>query len=710
MSILERSPPKTIDMLDLSPLDDLPDDQRAEFLERLEQSFECASMRAQLALLYEPYPTLPRPSYQNLADIFRVSGGTVHKHVTRHLREVREGPRGAGRPPLLSKEELRPILDRITERYYAKEIVTYPMIAEWIDELYSKRISPNTIGAMLKKLDETQSVEAPVMEDKRYECDTESIDIYFRELARLVDGKPAMLVANLDEMGYMESQDKHAQTVIIPKDADPRTVRVPVDRSSRRFTILQCIFADGTSARPAVVVPRKTGDQELLDLGIYPTHCLIYFQENGFMTSEIFLDWTLKELVPEFQRRIERVLHLDVELQLGLTDEQRRGLLIMDGLKQHFTDYIEDITFENCVDLLQLPSHSSDQTQPCDLCVFAVCKTLIDRAIGDGVHKQTKEVSKVVSAMHAACTPANIRKSFRRAGITVYWHGDVENGILLCAARLEDCTAVRHFQRLTEEQRRSSYRDWIAARHAGDPASPGATFTFPKHYATAEMKPNPAFQLAWNADRERFHEQSPVGDPCPDTREPFHSQWLEVLAEEFPEGTDKLRSDADQERVKQWTSSRPDDWRVPRRGPPAAQEPPQPHHEEEDDPDYIPDPSEEEEQEAPSPPPSQETPGVTTAQNWPQQPAPQQPAVGVMQFQGRANVTQNFYAAPAQPQFHPFPMAPMGFWQPPIFTPPAAPFQWTPPMTPHTGPRVQQTARRTRPFMRVETPQPFSRA
>ena len=160
------------------------------------------------------------------------------------------------------------------------------------------------------------------------------------------------------------------------------------------------------------------------------------------MTSDIFLDWVLKELVPEFHRRIEQVLHLDAELGIGLTDDQRRGLLIMDGLKQHFTDYIEDITFENCVDLLQLPSHSSDQTQPCDLCVFAVCKTLVNKALGDGTHKQTKEISKVVSSMHAACTPANVRKSFKRAGITVYWRGEVNNGILLCAVRLDRKSVV----------------------------------------------------------------------------------------------------------------------------------------------------------------------------------------------------------------------------------------------------------------------------
>ena len=310
--------------------------------------------------------------------------GTIQKHIARYEREMTDGILPPGRPSVLTSEQIQPIIERISAEYYAKQIVTYPMIAQWIEEEYQVQVPADTIGAILRRTKATQSVLAPIMDEKRYECDPDSIDDYFEELERLCTRKPACLVANLDEMGYLESQDTRKQWCIIPSDAETQSVRVPVDRQKRRISILQCIFADGTKLRPAVVVPRKTGERELLDLGILPTHCLVYWQENGFMTSDIFIDWTFKELIPAFQERIEEVHQRNEEGELELTDDECRGLLICDGLKQHFTDYVEDIAFENCIDLLELPSHSSDQTQPCDLCIFAVCKTIMPSAGAEG--------------------------------------------------------------------------------------------------------------------------------------------------------------------------------------------------------------------------------------------------------------------------------------------------------------------------------------
>lgn len=571
MTIVPKRPPLPLDQLNLEPLDDLDQDTRAELEQRLEDSQQCASMREQLALLREPYHSAEgTPPYSLLADIFGVSRGTVHNQIQRFRRETASGgPRPSGRPPVLSPEQMQLVIEKISTDYYNRELCTYPSLSRWLEEEHGLSILPDTLGAIIRSHQECQAVLAPVMEDKRCECSTEAIDEYFEEFARLANDRPASLICNLDEMGYLESQDRRKQVCIVPAGIDPRTVRIPVDRQKRRLTILQCVFADGTKVKPAVVLPRKTAERELLDIGIVPEHCLLFYQENGFMTSDIFMSWADQVLFPELERRIEQVADLNREYELGLDEEQIRGLLVMDGLKQHFTDYFEDECFVNCIDILELPAHSSDQTQPCDLCLFAACKRMMPSVHADGEQNQTKDVSRLVSAMHSACSPSNIRKSFKRAGLVTYYHGSIEEGGGLLLSRVDptNCTQVRHFPTRSRQERIESDSSLLERLHEEDELAP------PRHFRISSTpwsgrEEKPTIFRRW-AQRDTAAEEEdldaiesgPIWRPLDEGT----SHFQDILDDQFPDGTDYLRTPENWAKVSSWLHQRDDTGRAPPR-------------------------------------------------------------------------------------------------------------------------------------------------
>lgn len=119
-------------------------------------------------------------------------------------------------------------------------------------------------------------------------------------------------------------------------------------------------------------------------------------------------------------------------------------LLLMDSLKQHLTDYIEDEAWSHMIELLPLPPHSSGQTQPLDLVIFASTKSIMPRMkVDKHLSAQSKEVDRVSSEVHPSYTAHNIRKAFQRAGIISSF--DNERQLLLPCVDTRFCDKVRHF-------------------------------------------------------------------------------------------------------------------------------------------------------------------------------------------------------------------------------------------------------------------------
>ena len=74
-----------------------------------------------------------------------------------------------------------------------------------------------------------------------------------------------------------------------------------VNRGKRRMSVLTCI-AIQTTAVPLVVLSRTTIEKEVYGFGSTPEKVMFARQENGFVTADIFLEWALTYLIPEYKR------------------------------------------------------------------------------------------------------------------------------------------------------------------------------------------------------------------------------------------------------------------------------------------------------------------------------------------------------------------------------------------------------------------------
>jgi hypothetical protein len=142
----------------------------------------------------------------------------------------------------------------------------------------------------------------------------------------------------------------------------------------------------------------------------------IRYQCKGFITTEIFEHWLVDTFIPEINKRREAYQYSgDV-------------FLIYDNCIAHSSDVIDELLLDHRIIPLPLPPHSSSQLQPLDLSLFGITKRLISRANKLESHNvQTEHVCKVLSSFYSASTPLNIIKSFKSAGIGVYF----ENGFLM---------------------------------------------------------------------------------------------------------------------------------------------------------------------------------------------------------------------------------------------------------------------------------------
>ena len=230
--------------------------------------------------------------------------------------------------------------------------------------------------------DRIKTAVAQPLEKDRVMCPKEDIDQYFVNLKRSLDGVTMGLICNLDEMGYADAIDTRQITVVVPAAHKDKTVLLPYERVNNRLTLIEAIFGDGTRAKPAMIIRRKTIEQEVLRYGLTKDKIAFYYQENGFINKFIFEDYCINNLFPDIIRRLEAYREY-------LNDNTLRFYLLMDSMTAHFSDAFDDFCLSHGIEIHCPPPHSSDQFQALDLCVFSAIKTYASK-IGN-IDKENKQ-------------------------------------------------------------------------------------------------------------------------------------------------------------------------------------------------------------------------------------------------------------------------------------------------------------------------------
>lgn len=378
----------------------------SKLLPNVEELLSKQSLRSQIIYLVDllrPSDSEPLASYNEIAKVFGMEKGTIYSHYKKGEEIV-----DSGRQPVLTDNEINEIINLIHENYFAKVPVTYDSIVYFLKDRFQKEINIKTLYGQLSRVPQIKSIDADPMEKNRVDCPIELIEQFYNDLESILDTNkiPSAFVFNIDEAGFSEWADSTKMTVLVPVDAKTEDTKIPIEREGKRASFLAGICADGSTLKPAIVVPRKTIELELYDQGYTPDKLCICSSDSGFFATEQFLTWAFECFFPEIRKKREEYKY------------KGECLLILDGFGPHENDEFLNACTDEGIIPLPLAPHSSDQTQPLDIGIFAVQKYKMNKmTVPEDLSQQSSQLIRIVDSFTQAATISNIMSAFRGAGI-----------------------------------------------------------------------------------------------------------------------------------------------------------------------------------------------------------------------------------------------------------------------------------------------------
>jgi len=174
---------------------------------------------------------------------------------------------------------------------------------------------------------------------------------------------PDTLLFNGDETHI--AMDENSPRKVLWFRGDKNDAAVPrLFHETKHLSMFLVVSADGHIMKPITLVsPYVRGFDPLNN-----RDCAHFYQENGYMTKEVFYD-------------VMKVFVKYVEYVRSYNDlNERRACLVVDGHISRYTSATVNLLLKHRIDLVILPSHSSHVVQPLDLGLFAVFKRVYKTA------------------------------------------------------------------------------------------------------------------------------------------------------------------------------------------------------------------------------------------------------------------------------------------------------------------------------------------
>lgn len=372
-----------------------------------------------------------------MASLGRLGAMFGGKHcVEKQFRKIDRDDNGGasvGRPTLLTEEELNQTTAKISELHLEHHFPTFNEIAVIIEEETGKTLSNNQVRGIVYNHTDFTTATGIAMEEARLESKEEEIDAYYDLLIEELEGVDSKFLFNLDEVGQEEFGDAQEVTVVVPRSVTAGKVPIGFKRD-KRYTGLVCIAPDGDNPPPLMIVTRKTIDSDIFHY--IPKSCFdLAYQENGFMTKIIFKKWLESVFIPFVKRKKEKY------------EYEGKTVLLMDGLRAHkaAAEELQDVLEEEGIEVIFLVPHTSDQTQPLDLGIFSIQKSITQNQskVPQGLKGQNARLYKILNGIFKALTPMNCCAAFRQAGLVPI--EDFEEGSSFIEVRRGCARAVRHY-------------------------------------------------------------------------------------------------------------------------------------------------------------------------------------------------------------------------------------------------------------------------
>ncbi|KAJ3430766.1 hypothetical protein M0812_02438 [Anaeramoeba flamelloides] len=150
---------------------------------------------------------------------------------------------------------------------------------------------------------------------------------------------------------------------------------------------------------------RKTVERNFVD-NFSTVPLSFVFSESGYMNQNLFHLFITSILLPNIRQRRKKI------------GKNAKALLILDNAPSHYNSESIKICKKNLIQILFLPSNSTDFLQPLDVGCFKGFKSYIKRQLIDGTYESF--LSTIQDGLQVSLTLKNIRNSFKTCGITPY--------------------------------------------------------------------------------------------------------------------------------------------------------------------------------------------------------------------------------------------------------------------------------------------------
>lgn len=210
----------------------------------------------------------------------------------------------------------------------------------------------------------------------------------------------------MDEYGLMEGQGTNG---LVVGSSETRAVQRKDPGSRAWASFIECISATGVALPPAVIFRGKSVQQQWFPVekdGL--EDWLFTATEKGWTNMVVALEWLQRVFIPRTRPQ----------------DPSQRRLLILDGHDSHTTTEFMWHCFDNNIQLLFLPAHTSHVLQPLDLSVFSPLKHTYRKLLNQmNSWSESTVVGKqlmlkcILQARKQAITAHNIKSGWRAGGL-----------------------------------------------------------------------------------------------------------------------------------------------------------------------------------------------------------------------------------------------------------------------------------------------------
>ena len=392
---------------------------------------QCKSFRDQCSYFFTHGPGVP---LNQIALFFGINS----KDIWNQKRKLEKEIKPIGRPSIINHQQASEVINFINGRFQNRIPATINDVLNFVWDKYQIDIIPDTLRKWINRSTAFKTVDGKPIEEERLKVSIQKISNYFDISEEAIKGVPSALVFNLDESGFQKFADARNNTIIIPKNSDLKFY--PISRNEKRATFLAAVAADGHAIKPLLILARKNVELELFLAGYTDDQAVFAYNENGFITTDIFERYLVEVFIPY------------VNVRRSQLNYYGKAVLTMDNCSCHTSDNIMLILEQHGIQVIFLPPHSSDQTQVCDLGLFGNMKGAQSRIHpSKEMSIQTQQIIRIISAYHACCHPFAITSAFRRAGISNY----LNNGVLYSKVTRWTCTSVRNMPEEWNEERKT---------------------------------------------------------------------------------------------------------------------------------------------------------------------------------------------------------------------------------------------------------------